>query len=537
MAMTIRAFFQALWASLWTPFTPLVLLVLCLLIAMVNGVALGQDANWDLRNYHYYNIHAWLNGRYDIDLAPAQIQTWHHPTGDLPYYALVSTGMPSWLFTALLAIPAGIALYFLARLFQTLVPRSPNNLVTISLLLVGVSGAAGNAVIGTTMSEWHTTALFLAALWVLLRPIQTNHGQWRPFLIAGLLGGAAVGLKLTAAVYALGLAAFVLARPGSFTQRLSRVTVLAIGGVSAAVVVYLPWGWFVYQRMENPFFPYFNNIFHSPYADLRDYADVRFVKRTLSAIFSLPTDLASENIMSVAEMPMRDWRLALGFPAMAYMAFAQKTADQQLMWRGLFAFFLLSFFSWAYLSGIYRYTGVLELLASLAIIAAAASIRGALAALLVVILTSFLVATTLHPDWNRLPHGRAAVRAPLPSLPPDSMVVMATGNPLGYVVPNLPTTTPVVSLVNNFMGQTEPPTTLFRLALSKIQAHRGSLWLLTNPNAIDEKTYLGVPVASVIAKAGLVVDYSQCKSFETAPDGTLAFCPLAVSPTAETRAP
>ena len=33
---------------------------------------LGQDGNWDLRNYHWYNAYAFLNGRYAIDILPSQ---------------------------------------------------------------------------------------------------------------------------------------------------------------------------------------------------------------------------------------------------------------------------------------------------------------------------------------------------------------------------------------------------------------------------------------------------------------------------------
>ena len=29
---------------------------------------LQQDANWDLRNYHWYNPYAFLNGRWDVDI-------------------------------------------------------------------------------------------------------------------------------------------------------------------------------------------------------------------------------------------------------------------------------------------------------------------------------------------------------------------------------------------------------------------------------------------------------------------------------------
>ncbi len=39
------------------------LLVLCLIVGGTVSVLLGQDANWDLKNYHLYNPFAFLNDR------------------------------------------------------------------------------------------------------------------------------------------------------------------------------------------------------------------------------------------------------------------------------------------------------------------------------------------------------------------------------------------------------------------------------------------------------------------------------------------
>jgi hypothetical protein len=36
------------------------------------SLALGQDDNWDLRNYHLYNPFALVNGKIGLDLAPGQ---------------------------------------------------------------------------------------------------------------------------------------------------------------------------------------------------------------------------------------------------------------------------------------------------------------------------------------------------------------------------------------------------------------------------------------------------------------------------------
>lgn len=59
----------------------------CVLFGILS-VMLGQDANWDLRNYHLYNAYAWLNDRLETDLAPAQMQSYFVPVLDVPYYGM-----------------------------------------------------------------------------------------------------------------------------------------------------------------------------------------------------------------------------------------------------------------------------------------------------------------------------------------------------------------------------------------------------------------------------------------------------------------
>src|SRR5690606_8703572 len=57
----------------------LVMAVLCALLSLLRG----QDANWDLRNYHLHNAWSWLHGRFALDLAPAQLQSYFIPLLDL----------------------------------------------------------------------------------------------------------------------------------------------------------------------------------------------------------------------------------------------------------------------------------------------------------------------------------------------------------------------------------------------------------------------------------------------------------------------
>ena len=80
---------------------------------------LGVDANWDLRNYHLYNVHAWLAGR-GHDIAPAMVQSWHNPLLDLPMYLLFTSGLPARATSLWLTLPTIAAIAFLLMLQRAL---------------------------------------------------------------------------------------------------------------------------------------------------------------------------------------------------------------------------------------------------------------------------------------------------------------------------------------------------------------------------------------------------------------------------------
>ena len=68
---------------------------LAALLPITAMLLLGFDANWDLKNYHLYNVHAWFTGRMATDIAPAQLQSWHNPLLDVPLYLIVTSGLPA----------------------------------------------------------------------------------------------------------------------------------------------------------------------------------------------------------------------------------------------------------------------------------------------------------------------------------------------------------------------------------------------------------------------------------------------------------
>ena len=94
-------------------------IVLLLLVgsAGAGSFLLGQDANWDTQNYHYYNPWAWWSGRiFDWDVAAAQIQTYHNPVLDFPFLAMVTLAWPPRVIAFVLSIPTALAGFFVCKL-------------------------------------------------------------------------------------------------------------------------------------------------------------------------------------------------------------------------------------------------------------------------------------------------------------------------------------------------------------------------------------------------------------------------------------
>ena len=74
-----------------------------------------QDANWDLKNYHFYNAWAFVHQRMEIDVAPAQLQTYLNPLLDLPFYAMVAAGWPPRAIAFAMGLFAGAGAFFLVK--------------------------------------------------------------------------------------------------------------------------------------------------------------------------------------------------------------------------------------------------------------------------------------------------------------------------------------------------------------------------------------------------------------------------------------
>ena len=510
----------------------------CVIGAGVRSIALGKDANWDLRNYHWYNPWALLHGRHATDVAPAQLQGWHSPLADLPFYGLVNAlSEPRWV-AFWMALPTAIAVFFLLRTLALLFPfdraRANGALWIGAAALIGFTGAAGAATWGTTMNEWPPAALLMAGLWVALRAaIQGEHLHPRSFALAGFLVGCAVGVKLTYAVFAFGFLASCLAF-GTVRARLRRMAIAGALAAAGFLACYGWWGWMLWSEYGNPFFPYFNEIFKSPWWEPIDFFDRNFGPRDWRQVLFFPWYFAQRSLL-VSEVAFRDWRLAtlLAAGILAWIVSRVRNLrenpnapppapePQARGWWLLGVFAFVSYVAWLKLYGIYRYLVPLELVSGALIVGCVLYVfqRGRIRVGVVIVLALLLVGTTRAGSWGRIPFGTTYFDVSAPAIPPGSLVILGYRHPFAYAAPFFPGGVRFVSPVNNFLdiGQKNG---LAMAADKAIREHPGPRYYL----AYKERTPHD---ARTLAYFALSLDEGGCMVVPSSMDENhMRLCPL-----------
>lgn len=484
---------------------------------------LGQDANWDLRGYHLYIPWAWMTGRNGFDLAPAQLGSFHNPAPDLPFYFMVAADWPPRAIAFALALPAGIAAFFLWKLARVLLadlePRL-RSVAIVATLAIGMTGSHGIAMLGSTMNEWPDAALVLGALWLIVRDLDRQALRPRTLAAAGFLTGLACGLKLTAGTFAVGLlVALVARRP--IARALRDGLFFGACVLAGFVVTAGAWMALMHDLYGSPLFPYFNSLFGSPLWPAAPVLEPKFGPRNAMQWLTLPFDLLRPPRDYVSEQRYRDARI----PAVAWLALIAVAAGVirrmrgggrhplTPAWRFIVVFFVASFYVWAAVFSVSRYLLTLEILSGLAIVALVVRWpwpdRRRLS---VATLAALIVLTTRYPTWGQTAFGEHFVSVERPPVEPNALLLLTDNAPMSWVLTRFPANARHVGIGNDLL---QHDSGLKRRAEAIIAAHVGPIYQLTTP---DRAVLGGLP------RLGLVGTSEPCGEVR----GNLTRHPLAL---------
>lgn len=446
------------------------ILFLSLAASSVIAVLLGQDASWDVRNYHFYSGYAFLHKPLHFDFAPAQVQNFFNPLLHVFTYLLLAH-LPGVATVAILGAIQGLNLFLLYRISLVLFHnwRDPyRQLLSLVNAAVGFFGAANICELGASFGDNLASVVMLAALLLVFRYLSSDEAPIRGLCLAGGMFGIVVGLKLTTAVFATGavlaLAAALPARRGSLRPLIAFCACLAIGFIAT----YGYWGATLYAEYQNPFFPYLNRFFRSPYYDLQNTMDPRFLPRNWKETLFYPF-FFTRRYAKVSEVPFRDLRFAFCYLAAILLAgtaayrFLRRNRrapvrgtasarDRCLLFLSLF--FVVSYVVWLRLFSIYRYAVILELLAPtfIALVLAYVFRRKVLALALSLAISLVIRIAVVPLDLGRQKYEDDFLMARIPQVEGlnKSVVVMAGKEPTSYIVPQFPSSTRFVRVSSNF---------------------------------------------------------------------------------------
>jgi hypothetical protein len=498
------------------------------------SLVLGRDANWDLRNYHWYNPYAFLTGRHYLDLAPAGLQNFLTPLLDIPWF-IAGQALPGPVVGFLLGAVQSlnlILLYFIAfRLLPFEEPARRNSLA-LWVAIAGMCGGGSLGLLGTTFQDNIVSIGVLGSVLALVRSgdllsLAPPSTAARRAALAAVPVALAVAGKITAAPYGVALAAALLFWPAPAARRVWLMVWFAAGFAVVAAAVLGPRMWQVWQLTGNPLFPFLDfpgaRFPHASFSFTRFLPGGWFEALIYPFVFSLDP-------LRVGENEFRDYRIAAAYAIVPFCVIAAwrwrnaraEEAPKYLAY--VIAAFLLSYALWVAAFSIYRYGVTAEMLAPLVIAISVAALPIPANARVVAIKSILLVlmVTAWPPEWGR---GRwtakfVEVQAP-PIARPASTLVLLLDKPLAYVVPAFPSETAFVLLVPEFTSLTDRGAPWNRMIQARIDGHRGEMFGLVRAtrNIYKQTSNKWENAQRLLSTYGLRIDERSCRPVPSNFDG------------------
>jgi hypothetical protein len=374
----------------------------------------------------------------------------------------------------------------------------------------------------------------------------------------GLFLGLALGLKLTHAPFALGIAAAFLA---CSPLRHVMLKVAPIGLLGAVVGFGIGGGYpafLLWEQYGNPFLPMFNRLFRAPLFPPIVFVPYAVIPHSLGEALAYPMSWFQVGMVTpdrpfcprfmgheigcltryTSESPFYDCRFllihVLVVVAAAITAIRAVVARASLKaryqdgvlrseirsWMFLIVFFVVSYVAWILEFGLSRYLVVLELISGLILLIGVSVIfcRYRHRVLVMTACTMASVAWTHPMDWSRVPYGQTWFDLSIPPAltAPNSMFVMVSEMAYSYIIPSFREDARFIRLISSTLFL-NPDVELGHVAAHEIATHHGPLWMLTamplNENDLTQ-----------LARFKIDVDFNRCITFSSNSDSITA-CP------------
>ncbi len=275
-----------------------------------------------------------------------------------------------------------------------------------------------------------------------------------------------------------------------------------IGGAIATLAGGGFWMLHLWHDYANPLFPYFNELFHSPWGQAGDYRDVYYQPTDWLHWLFFPVYFTIDSRVA-AEVPFFDARVLALFvliPLSPLLGAHKRSRTLFLLLSVAIAYVI-----WLKLFSIYRYLVVLEMLAPLSVMLIFEGLPRRWAFNTGMAVVVVLCATTRPALWIRMPFAEKAVQVDLPPIadPDHSLVLIAGHEPLSFLIPAFPESMRFLRIDSTFTNPDQTGVPFNRVMKERIDAHRGPLLALFIPSERHD-------VIKRLGNDGLVLQTEDC---------------------------
>jgi len=348
------------------------ILFISLLFFACLSIRLGKDISWDLANYHFYNPYAILHQRAALDYWPTSyLHQYLNPAIDYLTYFLI-TQFSTVSAVAILGALHGLnflCMFYICLTFFT--KQLPYKTITaLAFTITGIYAPTVWPEMGGFTNDNLISVFVLASIFLLLtsfKPDASHQFKYWRFFFAAFMLGMATGLKLTAAIFVLGMF-FTL-----FFLRQSKniIFIFMLGTALGILISSGAWMYKMWIEHHNPVFPFWNTLFQSPDFAVSNWRDLRFIPVTLAETLFYPFYFSWDG--RITDSYFRDFRFLIVYVLYVLYGlkwlFDKKNPPKPLDNYSLclLLFFLFSYWIWQFSFSIARYIAALQILAPLII--------------------------------------------------------------------------------------------------------------------------------------------------------------------------
>ena len=488
---------------------PSLLGILVFFLVIVDAIAynLGEDMNWDLQNYHFYNGYEFLHGTLIKD-SLGTVQSYLDPILNSFYYLLI-VYLPPVMVTIVIASIQSTSIAMIFMMARQLIPYENYKLklfVPLAIAAAAIFGPIFWSEIGTTMGDTLLAVPIISAIYLLVfnGGIDERVSGYRKHLIfAGLLIGFSAGLKFTNLVYAVGVFAsmaftFLLNKGVPRRTIIDDLFIFFLSTTAMFIVTYLPVGYTLARHFGNPIFPYYNNIFKSEYFVKIGFHDMRWFPRTIIQYLDMPFRfMVNQKYPFGMEISFRIYFFA--FIEILIPLYAAKVAlgivrGYKQSWSHIFLvlFFAFSFIVWEIFFSYYRYIAALELLSPLVLVVILVELikpNDFIVGMIGLFVVLCSMSSFPHSGWGRVRFSSqyfGVTSSQFHSFRNNLIVVGYT--PIGFIIPYLPLSDKIIKVPTTYAFKNDLYSYHFtkpylkKYFISPLDSWKGSIYFLTRYN-------------------------------------------------------